>query len=595
VSVATDPSGSAPDHADVQATFCATLVDEWVRGGVPAAVVCPGSRSTPLALALLNDGRIPVHVRLDERSAAFLALGIGLAAGHPAVLCTTSGTAAVELHPAVVEAHLSRVPLLVCTADRPPELHEVGAPQTIDQTWLYGSAVRWYLDPGVPEYQTQGIWRSLAARMIAEAVTGPFGPGPVHINLPFREPLLGTPRPCPPGRLAGAPWHRVERPTSARDASCFETEAFPQVSGHPRGILVVGGGAGDPAVIWELADALGWPVLADPRSRCRVERDGVVAAADSILRDPVVAATLRPDLVVRLGDPWASKTLVGWLDTAGGSGVPQIQVDPHWQWADPGRQVAHRIVADPTAWCVAARAGIGEDYEADPTWRRRWTAAEQAAQECIEAFLESRGELTEPGVARTVLRVAAGRATVVTSSSMPVRDVEWFSPPLDNPPRVVSNRGANGIDGVVSTALGVALGGDHPVVAVVGDLAFLHDLTALVRPDGPDVACTVVVVDNSGGGIFSFLPHTAGLPAETFDTLFGTPQHPDVEDAARGLGVSARTVERIEHFEQALADGISGGRLSVLRVRVPDRATNVALHDELLDALRAAVRRTVAG
>ncbi|MGH9087557.1 MAG: thiamine pyrophosphate-binding protein, partial [Acidimicrobiales bacterium] len=199
-------------QAVTQATFCATLVDEWLRAGVTDAVVCPGSRSTPLALALAARPELRCHVRLDERGAGFFAVGLGLATGRPVVVCTTSGTAAVELHPAVVEAHHGRVPVIVCTADRPPELQQVGAPQTIVQAGLYGQAVRWSADPGVPVEATRGAWRSLAARTVAEAMSGPAGPGPVHCNLAFRDPLVGEPGPLPEGRSGGAPAHRVAAP-----------------------------------------------------------------------------------------------------------------------------------------------------------------------------------------------------------------------------------------------------------------------------------------------------------------------------------------------------------------------------------------------
>ena len=252
------PAMAAPSDAtgsDVQATFAATLVDEWVRAGVTDAVVCPGSRSTPLALAIDSHPDLRLHVRLDERGAGFFALGLALSTGRPPVVCVTSGTAAAELHPAVVEAHHARVPVIVCTADRPPELHGVGAPQTIAQAALFGPAVRWAADPGVPDPAAAGTWRSLAARAAAEAGDGPLGPGPVLLNLAFRGPLVGRPGPLPAPRPAGAPWHRAEGGAGAA--------ALPPWA-HARGVLLAGAGAGPPDAVLALASHLGWPGPARP-------------------------------------------------------------------------------------------------------------------------------------------------------------------------------------------------------------------------------------------------------------------------------------------------------------------------------------------
>ena len=275
----------------VQATFAATLVDEWVHAGVTDAVICPGSRSTPMALALA--ARLQVHVRLDERSAGFFALGLSMATGRPTIICVTSGTAGAELHPAVVEAHQGKVALIVCTADRPPELHHVGASQTIDQVGLFTTSTRWACDPGVPEESQAERWRPLAARAFAEAQAGPLGPGPVHLNLAFRDPLVGEAGPLP------------SRPGPAsviRTAATFSLDA--PLGG--RGMIIAGANAtDDPAQLLLLGARLGWPVLADPRSGCRVP--GTIAAADAIVR-----AHARPDLpstVVLLGAPWLSKAL----------------------------------------------------------------------------------------------------------------------------------------------------------------------------------------------------------------------------------------------------------------------------------------------
>ena len=592
-----------PGDPDVQAAFAATLIDEWVRCGVSHAVVCPGSRSTPMAVALAAHPCMEVQVRLDERSAAFTALGIGLSGGRPAVVLTTSGTAAAELHAAVVEADLAGVPLLVCTADRPAELWDVGAPQTIDQTHLYGQAVRWFADPGVPADATRLTWRSLAARAVASAICGPGGPGPVHLNLPFREPLLGdaVAGGVPPGRDDGASWHQVAMAPLAPPDEIVEHIGDSGRRGV-RGVIVAGAGCGDPRAVLAMAEALGWPVLADPRSGARRAAPEVVAAADGILRSGAFGARNRPEMVVRLGSPWVSKAVNAMVASAADDGVPVIAVDPWSRWVDPERLVATFVRADPTALCqavadrLAATPGFTPGASDPSLWLATWQAAEAAAQSAIDAVLAGPegGMLSEPALARRLVDLLPGDATLMVSSSMPVRDVEAFAAPRSDPPRVVANRGANGIDGVVSTSLGVALAerGHGPVVALVGDLAFLHDVSALVRSAGSEVPCTVVVADNGGGGIFSFLAPAAALEEATFETLFGTPQAPDVAAVAAGFGVMVDDVgmeEGAGRFEELLARHLAEDRLSVIRVRLPGRPDNVQAHAQVNQAVAEAV------
>jgi 2-succinyl-5-enolpyruvyl-6-hydroxy-3-cyclohexene-1-carboxylate synthase len=541
----------------VQATFAATLVDEWARAGVADAVIAPGSRSTPIALALATDDRFRVHVHLDERSAAFFALGLGIATGRPAIVVTTSGTAAVELHPAVVEAHHQGVPLLAVTADRPPELIGVGAPQAIDQVHLFGGAVRWSASPGVPDAAASSTWRSVASRAVAEAATGP-----VHLNLAWREPLLGDAGDLPPGRANGAPWHDVA-PT--RGAFVGQKPTIDPV----RGVIVAGAGARHVDAVLALAEATGWPVLADPLSGCRVRHPAVVGAFDGIVRtDPAP-----PDVVVRIGRPPASKALAHWL---AGAGADEWLVDPLGQWPDPERAAAHVVRADPGAVC---RVWAASAARAPLDWTSWWARAELDAQAAIEAVLDRHPEPTEPAVARAVTAAVPAGGTLVVSSSMPVRDVEWYAAPRDDI-RVVANRGANGIDGVVSTALGVAAGSDGPTIALLGDLAFLHDAGGLLHATERGVDCTFVVVDNDGGGIFSFLPQASALPPERFEQLFGTPHGVDIAAVALAYGVA------VTHLSAGPDDAEAGVR--VVHVRT-DRAANVAVHDEINAAIAAAI------
>ena len=550
----------------VQATFSATLVDEWVRRGVTEAVICPGSRSTPLAVALA--ARLNVHVRLDERSAGFYAVGLALATGRPAVICVTSGTAAAELHPAVVEAHHARVPLIVCTADRPPELLDTGAPQTIDQVGLFTTATRWSAQSGRAHIRTGlGLASPGRPRAFGEAMHGPSGPGPVHLNLAFREPLTGTPDELPshPGPAIGFRTTRVSAP-----------DLVP-LGGN--GIIIVGGLTPTPptaALVQALAERLRWPVLADPRSGCRYP--GTIAAADAIVRTDPTA----PETVLLLGSPWLSKALGEYVSRAAEKGARVVVVDPWHQWTDPTRVATEFHHCDTDEWLAAA---IESAEAGDPAWLASWRAMEDAAQNAIEETLAT--ELSEPLVARHVYAHAAGSgATVVVSASMPIRDLEWYAAPQTAPPRVLANRGANGIDGVVSTALGVAAGSPAScsTIALMGDLAFLHDVSGLVNLD-LEARCTFVVVDNGGGGIFSFLPQAGALEPEVFERLFGTPPRSDIGAVARGFGLSVHEVTTADELQAALDQPAP----AMIHVRVRDRAENVALHEAINQAVRRAL------
>ena len=546
---------------DVAATFCATLVDEWVRGGVTHACVAPGSRSTPLALALAADPRLKVSVHHDERSAAFVALGLGLATRRPALVLTTSGTAAAELHAAVIEAHQAGVPLLVVTADRPTEMHDVGAPQTIDQTRLFGRAVRLDLEPGVADWRIRRTWRPLAAHAVLAANGAAGGgaaggrPGPVHLNLAFREPLLGLVRDLPPGRPRNAPWHRSAE---------VRVEGGIVIDRSKAGLVVAGAGAARHAVGLR---RLGWPVLADPRAGI-----GGVAHADSLLRVQSFASANVPEIIVRVGDLPASRVVNEWIAR---SGATQIVIGDSWN--DPAHDAA---VIAPTFTVDAAAVS-------SRVWLRTWLRADAAAAKAISAQIARSKGITEPMVARMVLSEAPRGGHLVVASSMPVRDLEWYAPQrLDV--TVHANRGANGIDGVVSTAIGVASSG-VPTVALVGDIAFLHDSSALIALARRGLALTIVVVDNDGGGIFSFLGQADALDADRFEQLFGTPHGTDCAALARAHGLTAVEAPTPVALSRALAR-VSGTTVIVVKT---DRRANVTLHRALNDAVRRAIERTI--
>lgn len=578
---------SEPRDEDVQATFVTTLVDEWCRAGMRHAVLCPGSRSTPLALALADHPDMRVQIHHDERSAGFMALGLGLASGRAAAVLTTSGTAAAELLPSVVEAHHAGVPLLVCTADRPPELQDVGAPQTIDQTHLFGRALRWFADPGVADDAAASHWRALASRSLAETAGPP--PGPVHLNLPFREPLVGTPGVLPPARQR-APW--TVAPRSLRSA----TLSMHDLTGR-RGIIVAGEGSGhgpgDAAGVTELARALGWPVVADPRSHSWSPGRLTVAHLDGILHSEQARSRLRPEVILRLGTPLASRVVTEWCSA---SGAEEIVVS-HVGWSDPTGTATQVVRADPAA---VVRNLLSDTRRPATTrsesgarrpnaWLDLWTAASAAAAEALRSRLAGLPAVNEPTAARELVARLPADAWLVVSSSMPIRDVERYAQPRPGL-RIVANRGANGIDGVVSTAVGVAIATGTPTGLLVGDLAFLHDSNGLLGVAGRGIDLVCVVVDNDGGGIFSFLPQARTLPPSRFEQLLGTPHGLDLTDMARAYGVVARAIgdDGAADLAKAIDAALEQGGVHVLLVHT-DRAINVDIHRELDAAIAGAV------
>ncbi len=566
---------------DLQATFAATVVDEWVRHGLAHAVVCPGSRSTPMALALAQRPELRVHVRLDERGACFFAIGLALATGVPPVVVTTSGTAAAELHAGVVEASHARVPLLVCTADRPARLQQVGAPQTIDQLGLFGSAPRRSYAPGVPRAGDRGWWRELGAAAIRAAIDDA---GPVHLNLAFDEPLTGVAGPLPPPG---------PRPTTLARRRLPVAKPTGQWGAH--GVVVAGAGSPGPEVVLGAAERLGWPVLASPTSGLRVDHRAVVGSADLLLADPVVRAALAPEQVLVIGRPWASRVLNETVESLGRAGVPVVAVGEVLD--DPARVVSSFVRADPAPFLEALEPSAGTDG----SWSARWAAAEALAQRAIDEALAhdpvaGGGRATEPGVARHLFGSLDAGAILFVSSSMPVRDLESFGAPRPRPPTVVANRGVNGIDGVTSSALGAAAGWEGPVVCLQGDLAFLHDASALAALGGPGSgSCTLVVLDNGGGGIFSFLPQAQRLDPERFEQLFGTPPAVSVAAVGRGFSLPVAEVATLTELDAALGELLGVRPCAVVRVAVPDRHANRALHDRLRQAVAAAVRAGVCG
>jgi 2-succinyl-5-enolpyruvyl-6-hydroxy-3-cyclohexene-1-carboxylate synthase len=572
-----------PDSAAVGAAFATALVDEWARAGVRDAVVAPGSRSGPLALALVRDGRLRVHVVIDERSAAFFALGVARASLRPVVVCCTSGTAGAHFHPAVIEADLSGVPLLVCTANRPPELLDTGAGQTIDQLHLFGRSVRWFAAPGPPVLpagasaiaEVGAVWRSVAARAVAEALGPPAGP--IHLDLAFREPLVSAGEPfATPGRPDGQPWttsRRGQRRLGSTDVARLAT----RLEGVERGLLVAGWGAGARSqTAIELACALGWPLLADPISGLR-EGPHAISTYDALLRVARFASRHRPDLVVRIGAPLTSKVATAWLDPS----IEQIVVDPDARWLDPQRAARERLTADAEPLFLDLVHAL-PNRSRESAWLADWRGAEHAARAAIDALLDGDEIPFDARVARDVYAAVPDGGSLLVASSMPVREVEWFAAPRGGL-RVHANRGANGIDGLVSTTLGVATGGAGPTVGLLGDLAWLHDSNGLLAARAADA--TFVVLDNGGGGIFHFLP-VSRMPE--LDDLFVTPQTVDPIALARAYGLEATRVERSSEVGSAVRGSIDGGGVRLVVVPT-DRHSNVRRHEAVWSAVADAV------
>jgi 2-succinyl-5-enolpyruvyl-6-hydroxy-3-cyclohexene-1-carboxylate synthase len=564
--------------------LAAVLVDELVRNGVTDACLAPGSRSAPLAMALYADTRIRLHVRHDERSAAFLALGIAKASRRPVPVVCTSGSAAANFHPAVVEADTARVPLLLLTADRPPELRGTGANQTIDQIKLYGSAVRWFCEVGVAEHDLVTYWRAVGSRAVAEArgVTG--GPaGPVHLNLPLREPLVALPGqevdPTLGARPDGGPWTATgdgARPPAPADLAWL-TE---QVQATERGVLAVGDTEADPRALLALSHAAGWPVLAEPHSGAR-SGPNAITTYDQLLRDAPFAAAHDPDLVVVVGRLGLSSTLISWLSPD----VPQVLIDRDGAWTDPGRSMRRIIAADPAAMAAA----VVDDLLERPAgrWLASWQAADRAVATAMDAVLDEQTGASEPRTARDLAAVLPAGAVLTVASSMPVRDLAMFMRPRDGL-RVMANRGASGIDGFVSTAMGVAQAHEGPAFALAGDLSVLHDQNGFLPSPTGRADLVIVVLNNDGGAIFSFLPQ-ARVP-DGYETLFGTPHGIDFAALAGVYGLGYTKVTTAEELPDAVLRASAAGGVQLVEVRT-ERSANAALHDQLRRAAAVALEQ----
>jgi 2-succinyl-5-enolpyruvyl-6-hydroxy-3-cyclohexene-1-carboxylate synthase len=606
------------------------FVEELARCGMRDACTSPGSRSTPLVLSLAHESRLRCHSHVDERCSGFFAVGLAKASARPVAVSCTSGTALAELLPAVVEAYEARVPLIVCSADRPPELREIGAGQTIDQIKIFGGFAKWFFEVGTHEASPQRMrWmRTLACRAWWTALEG--RPGVVHLNFPLREPLVCDEWPAldRTGRAGGAPFvGRTQRGSRASAAAVALRES---IGAARRGVLVAGRHEretplGEAAAAF--CETLGWPLLADPMSGCR--RGGsAIAHYDALLRAPAFATEHTPDLVLRVGDLPVSKPLRAWL--AGLTGTPQLTLDPEAAWQDPASALSGSIDAEPAATLHAltellaelspttdddvGRAGI-EDAEvpagglaqADSDWLASWRSADERAAEAALGVLAASG-LSEPAVATELGVLLPERATLFVASSMPVRDIETFWPLRPDPPRVLCNRGANGIDGIVSSAFGAAAADRGPVVLLIGDVALAYDIGGLLAARRLGLKLTIVLLNNEGGGIFDFLPVArAGTAREPKPSATGRPESGEADErdiytrhiatptgldfahAATLYGLEHRHVSDVAGLRSALEQTLAGDRSGIIEVR-GERAANVELHRQVWSAVEGAIR-----
>jgi 2-succinyl-5-enolpyruvyl-6-hydroxy-3-cyclohexene-1-carboxylate synthase len=582
--------------AAANTAWARAFVDEFARAGVREVALAPGSRSTPLVMAFAADGRFRPRVHLDERSAAFFALGVGKASGMPAVVLTTSGTAAANVYPAVVEAWAAEVPLLVVTADRPPRLRGADANQTIDQVRMFGAYVREFFDAPEPALEGPALrhLRALAGRAVASAVGLPAGP--VHVNVPFDKPLEPMDVPdafsaahavAARGRGGGEPFVGV---THARaQLSVPELETLREEIASQQGVIVVGP-CPEPArvgpAVRELAASTGFPVLADPLSGGRFGASAgayCVAAYDLFLRDAQVVERLRPSVVVRVGASPTSASLLSWL--LHHHAVPQVVIDAGGRWKDHLATATRYVQADPadTLRALAARA----TRTGSPQWEELWRRVESAA---LEALAPMRGSLLEGDIWSAVLSSLSEGSTLFVSNSMPVRDLDALALPREEGLDVLGNRGASGIDGIVSTAFGIASQRHGPTVCVIGDLALFHDQNGLLWSREPDAAVTFVLVDNDGGGIFHALPVAEHEPH--FTRYFATPHGLDFRHAAElhGIELEDAAVGDVGEF---LETAIAGGGTRILRVKSERGATHLR-RQELVEAVARSVREALA-
>jgi 2-succinyl-5-enolpyruvyl-6-hydroxy-3-cyclohexene-1-carboxylate synthase len=566
------------------------IVEELVRSGVAFFCVAPGSRSTPLVAALASNEKAESLIHFDERGTAFAAVGYARATGLPAAWITTSGTAVANGLPAVVEAATDGVPMVLLTADRPPELRQTGANQTIDQPDIFGDYVRWRFDLPAPE---EPVDPAMVLTTIDQAVyrARRAPSGPVHLNLMFREPFLSDPDERPDELPAPARWQKRHEPFTRYAATKPSVDPdeierlWDMLRPVERGLVVAGRLSsrkqGEAAL--RLAESLGWPLLPDVGSQVRLGSPSrnIVPLYDALLASDLFNERHAPEAVFHIGGRAVSKRLDRFL--AQSRSDPYVVVRENPFRLDPGHRVTHSVEADIVGLCAALGAAAERrSPESDPTWMSGWRTASEQAEDNLDRLLEESKVLNEPLVARLVSRHVPEGHGLCVASSMPIRDLDTFAAPDGAPVPVAANRGASGIDGTVATAAGFARGTGSPVTLLIGDLALLHDLNSLAMLR--DLPVVVVVLNNDGGAIFSFLP--VARHKAFFEPYFGTPQGLTFEHAAAMFALDYEHTGTASGFVEAYRTACARNGPALIEVRT-DREKNVAVHRRLLEALSA--------
>ena len=581
--MATDSVSSADPVYDAVAAFAAGLVEH----GVTDVVISPGSRSTALALTLHAQPMLRTWIQLDERSAGFFALGQARLTGRPSVLVCTSGTAAANYLPAIIEAHHAGVPMIVCTADRPPELRDWGSHQTIDQVKIYGATTRWAADLAVAGEWSPTQGQLVAHRAVASA-TG-INPGPVHLNWPLREPLE------PVGAVPVVEPGEVDSPILGAPVAPGRSTPLAALKSYERGVIIVGPDAAAGleaqnevvAAVMELSAATAWPVIGEPIAgtrRARGDSAGtVIANADHLLRHADVGEELHPDVVIRLGGTPTTKPVRLWLEALRPTHV--VLIDPANRWNDPSFVVTRHLAADPVAVLTEAAGAVRQGS----AWCERWKELDLFVDRVVTDEIR-RGPLLSALVTSVLADVLSDHSLVMASNSMPVRELDSFVP--TDGPRIdfVGNRGASGIDGITSTALGLASQHDGPVVLYIGDIALLHDLGALFGVARSGLHLTVVCVDNNGGGIFSSLPIASRRDEVDFVTLFRTPHGLNLAGFDGVGGVRISEVTSASEFAEALRSACESETpgVDLLLIEV-DPDIDLAQHQAITSAVKDAI------
>lgn len=565
------------NHTEILTRYTGNFVDELVASGLREVVISPGSRSTPLAMTMYEHVGIKTWIIIDERSAAYFALGMAKQTGRPVALLCTSGTAAANYYPAIIEAHYGRVPLLILTADRPHELRDIGAPQAIDQVNMYGDYVKWFEEMALPEASPRMLAysRSKAARAVFIAESG--NAGPVHLNFPFREPLI-------PDFSVEDPWGREK--AGSHNPVYNGVKTLPEEQLHhllsllndkQKGVIVCGPQV-DPQLgqsVAKLASVFGLPILADPLSQLRSGphcKEQIIEGYDAIFRNQRIREQLKPDYIIRFGAMPVSKSYLFYVEEH--EDALQIIVEPDEGFRDPTGNQTEYIYADPHALCedLISRSQPIKDNEA---WLQIWQMMNQVAKDHL--LSETAGALTEGEAVKNLLAVVPQTSTLYVGNSMAVRDVDSFFMNTEKELTVLANRGASGIDGVVSSALGATAATRERVTLLIGDLSFYHDLNGLLAAKQYELDLTVVLINNNGGGIFSFLPQAT--EEKYFDVLFGTPLNIDFSQVVSMYGGYYEVVTDEVYLREELTASYERDGLTVIEVQT-DRVENVNWHRE---------------